>query len=145
MTHLPHPDHQPEFYQSVAVKRFFAWVFDTCVILFLSLIVVLLTAFVGAFVWPILYLVVGFVYRVATIAGGSATWGMRFVGIELRDAYGSRLDGGLALAHTAGYTVSMAIPVLQIISILMMLLGSRAQGLTDAVLGTVAINRRAYA
>ncbi|MCU9837590.1 MULTISPECIES: RDD family protein [Ruegeria] len=145
MTHLPHPDHQPEFYQSVAVKRFFAWVFDTCVILFLSLIVVLLTAFVGAFVWPILYLVVGFVYRVATIAGGSATWGMRFVGVELRDAYGSRLDGGLALAHTAGYTVSMAIPVLQIISILMMLLGSRAQGLTDAVLGTVAINRRAYA
>lgn len=145
MTHLPHPDHQPEFYQSVAVKRFFAWVFDTCVILFLSLIVVLLTAFVGAFVWPILYLVVGFVYRVATIAGGSATWGMRFVGIELRDAFGSRLDGGLALAHTAGYTVSMAIPVLQVVSILMMLLGSRAQGLTDAVLGTVAINRRVYA
>ncbi|MCV2889192.1 RDD family protein [Ruegeria aquimaris] len=145
MTHLPHPDHQPEFYQSVAVKRFFAWVFDTCVILFLSLIVVLLTAFVGAFVWPILYLVVGFVYRVATIAGGSATWGMRFVGIELRDAYGSRLDGGLALAHTAGYTISMAIPVLQVVSILMMLLGARAQGLTDAVLGTVAINRRVYA
>ncbi len=145
MTHLPHPDHQPEFYQSVAVKRFFAWVFDTCVILFLSLIVVLLTAFVGAFVWPVLYLVVGFVYRVATIAGGSATWGMRFVGIELRDAYGSRLDGGLALAHTAGYTISMAIPVLQVVSILMMLLGARAQGLTDAVLGTVAINRRVYA
>lgn len=145
MTHLPHPDHQPEFYQSVAVKRFFAWVFDTCVILILSLVVVLLTAFVGAFVWPILYLVVGFVYRVATIAGGSATWGMRFVGIELRDAYGSRLDGSLALAHTAGYTISMAIPVLQVVSILMMLLGARAQGLTDAVLGTVAINRRAYA
>ncbi|SDC88159.1 RDD family protein [Ruegeria marina] len=145
MSHLPHPDHQPEFYQSVAIKRFFAWVFDTCVILLLSLIVVLLTAFVGAFIWPILYLAVGFVYRVATIAGGSATWGMRFVGIELRDAYGSRLDGGLALAHTAGYTVSMALPVLQVISILMMLLGARAQGLTDAVLGTVAINRRVYA
>lgn len=145
MTHLPHPDHQPEFYQSIPAKRFFAWVFDTCVILMLSLIVVLLTAFVGAFVWPLLYLVVGFVYRVATIAGGSATWGMRFVGIELRDAYGAQLNGGQALAHTAGYTVSMALPILQVISILMMLTGSRAQGLTDAVLGTVALNRRAYA
>ena len=119
--------------------------FDTCVILMLSLVVVLLTAFVGAFVWPLLYLVVGFVYRVATIAGGSATWGMRFVGIELRDAYGAHLNGGQALAHTAGYTVSMALPLLQVISILMMLTGSRAQGLTDAVLGTVALNRRAYA
>ncbi|WP_171174213.1 RDD family protein [Ruegeria sp. HKCCD8929] len=145
MTHLPHPDRQPEFYQSVAAKRFLAWVFDTVIIILLSLIVVLLTAFVGAFIWPLLYLTVGFVYRVATIANGSATWGMRFVGVELRNAYGARFDTGLALAHTAGYTISMAIPVLQVISVVMMLTSARAQGLTDMVLGTVAINRRVLA
>ncbi|MEY8840270.1 RDD family protein, partial [Cribrihabitans sp. XS_ASV171] len=90
-----------------------------------------------------LYLVVGFVYRTATIANGSATWGMRFVGLELRNAWGQRLDTGQALAHTAGYTISMAVPILQVISVIMMLTSARAQGLTDAVLGTVALNRRA--
>lgn len=145
MTHLPHPDNQPEFYQSVPVKRFLAWILDTIAIILLSFIVVLFTAFVGAFIWPLLYLMVGFVYRVATISNGSATWGMRFVGIELRDAHGARFDTGLALAHTAGYTVSMAFPLIQIVSIVMMLTSSRAQGLTDAFLGTVAMNRRAIA
>ncbi len=70
---------------------------------------------------------------------------MRFVGIELRDAQGAPLDGGLAFLHTLGYSVSMAIPVLQVISVLMMMLGARGQGLTDALLGTVALNRRVIA
>ena len=69
--------------------------------------------------------------------------GMRFAGIELRDAYGARLDLGGALAHTTGYTISLAIPLLQVISVVMMLTGARGQGLTDAFLGTVALNRRA--
>lgn len=145
MTHLPNPDMQPEFYQTVAVKRFLAWIFDTIVIVMLSMLAVLLTAFIGAFFFALLYLVVGFVYRVATISSGSATWGMRFVGIELRDAYGARLDGGMALMHTAGYTLSMAIPVIQVVSALLMLTSSRAQGLTDMALGTVALNKRAIA
>ncbi|GGH19893.1 RDD family protein [Cribrihabitans marinus] len=145
MSFLPDPDRQPDFYRSVTAKRFFAWVFDTVVIILLSLIAVVFTAFIGAFFFAALYLLVGFVYRTVTIASGSGTWGMRFVGIELRDARGARLDGSLALAHTLGYTVSMAIPVLQVISVLMMVLGSRGQGLTDAVLGTVALNRRVLA
>ncbi|WP_425043863.1 RDD family protein [Primorskyibacter sp. S87] len=143
MTALPDPDIQPQFYSSVATRRLVAWIFDTFVILMLSFLAVLMTAFVGAFVWGALYLVIGFVYRTATIASGSATWGMQFAGIELRDAYGARLDGGLALAHTAGYTVSMALPLIQLVSIVMMLTSARGQGLTDAILGTVALNRRA--
>ncbi|MEC8015082.1 MAG: RDD family protein, partial [Pseudomonadota bacterium] len=55
---------------------------------------------------------------------------------------GRRLDGSLALLHTAGYSISVAIPVLQVISVLMMLTSSRGQGLTDALLGTVMLNRR---
>jgi len=143
MQQLPDPHRQPQFYASVPLKRLIAWIIDSVVILLIALIVVTLTLFVGFFVWPILYLVVGFAYRVVTIANGSATLGMRFAGIELRDAYGARLDLGGALAHTTGYTISLAIPLLQVISVVMMLTGARGQGLTDAFLGTVALNRRA--
>lgn len=142
MTTLPDPISQPQFYASVASKRLVAWIVDSIVILVLSLIVVLLTAFVGLFIWPLLYLVVGFAYRTVTLANGSATWGMRFAGVEIRNAFGERLDLGLALAHTAGYTLSIAIPLIQVVSIIMMLTSARGQGLTDAFLGTVALNRR---
>ncbi|MBY6134675.1 RDD family protein [Leisingera sp. XS_AS12] len=143
MTALPDPDYQAEFYASVPAKRLVAWVVDSLLIVMLSAAAVVATAFVGLFVWPLLYLVVGFAYRVVTIANGSATWGMRFAGIELRDTSGQRLDGAQALLHTAGYTLSLAIPVLQVISIVLMLTSARGQGLTDHLLGTVMLNRRA--
>lgn len=142
MPNLPDPDRQQQFYSGVNAKRLLAWIIDTVIILLLCLITVILTAFVGAFVWPLLIMVIGFAYRVVTLANGSATWGMRFVGIEIRSADGARLDMPMALAHTAGYTISFAIPILQVISVVMMLTGSRGQGLSDAFLGTVALNRR---
>lgn len=143
MTALPDPDYQAEFYSAVAPKRLVAWVIDSILIVCLSLVVVLLTAFIGLFIWPLLYLVIGFLYRAVTIANGSATLGMRFVGIELRDLSGRRLEAGQAVLHTAGYSISLAIPVLQIVSVIMMLTTSRGQGLSDALLGTVMLNRRA--
>ena len=143
MSHLPDPDSQPEFYQSVATKRFFAWLFDIAFISLLCTVAILLTFGMGFFILALIYAVISFVYRVVTIANGSATLGMRFMGIELRDAFGARMDTGKAIAHTAGYFVSMAIPVLQIISVIMMMTSTRCQGLTDAFLGTVMINQRA--
>lgn len=143
MSHLPDPFRQPQFYRSVPMKRLIAWIIDTVLILVLCAGVVVLTAFVGLFIWPLLILVIGFAYRVVTLANGSATFGMRFTGIELRGADGARFDMDLALAHTAGYTLSFALPVLQVISVVMMLTGARGQGLSDAFLGTVALNRRA--
>jgi uncharacterized RDD family membrane protein YckC len=143
MTHLPDPDRQPEFYQSVATKRFVAWLFDIALISLLCIVPVLLTLGVGLFFLPVIYGVISFVYRVVTIANGSATLGMRFMGIELRDAFGARMDLGKAVAHTAGYFVSMAIFLVQIVSIIMMLTSARSQGLTDSFLGTVMINQRA--
>lgn len=143
MPHLPDPFSQSQFYDYVPTKRLIAWIVDSIVILGLSALTVVLTAFIGAFFWMFLYAAIGFAYRVVTIANGSATWGMRFAGIELRNAWGERLDLGLALAHTAGYTVSLMLPLLQLISIVMMLTSPRKQGLTDAFLGTVALNRRA--
>ncbi len=143
MTHLPDPDRQPEFYQSVAIKRFVAWLFDIAFVSLLCTVAIFLTLGMGLFILALIYAVVSFVYRVVTIANGSATLGMRFMGIELRDSFGARMDTGKAVAHTSGYFVSMAFPVLQIISVIMMLTSARCQGLTDAFLGTVMINQRA--
>jgi len=142
MTALPDPDYQAEFYTSVPAKRLLAWIIDSILIFAISAGAVLLTAFAGLLIWPLLYLAVGFAYRTVTIANGSATWGMRFAGIELRDGSGRRLDSGLAALHTAGYSLSLALPVLQVISVILMLTSSRGQGLTDHFLGTAMLNRR---
>ncbi|TNJ44057.1 RDD family protein [Phaeobacter sp. B1627] len=143
MTALPDPDVQAEFYDGVTAKRLFSFLIDSVLIFILAALVVPFTAFLGLLMWPALYFVVGFIYRVATLSNGSATLGMRFCGIELREYSGSRLDGGTAFLHTVGYTVSMAVVVLQVVSILLMLTSARGQGLTDHILGTVMLKRRA--
>ena len=104
-----------------------------------------LTALTGLFIWPLLYLAVGFAYRTVTIANGSATWGMRFAGIELRDGVGQRAStAAMAALHTAGYTLCRwRCRFLQVISVILMLTSSRGQGLTDHFLGTVMLNRKA--
>ena len=48
-----------------------------------------------------------------------------------------------AALHTIGFYISFAVFPLQILSILLMLLSERRQGLTDHVLGSAMINRRA--
>jgi len=142
MTALPDPDYQPQFYQAVTSKRLLAWVVDSVIIAALCFGVSLMTVFVGFFFWPLLYVTLGFAYRVVTLASDSATWGMRFAGIELRTLSGDRFETQQAVLHTAGYSISLMFPVLQVISIVMMLTSSRGQGLSDAFLGTVALNRR---
>jgi len=140
---LPDPMVQPEFYDSVTIKRGLAWVIDAALILALVIPIVVMTLFVALWFLPLLFFVVGFIYRVATITGRSATWGMRIMSIEFRDSRGEHFDFSQAFMHTLGYTVSMSVFPLQLISIAMMFLTERGQGLTDMLLGTVAINRRA--
>ncbi len=140
---LPDPAMQPEFYAGIPTKRLFAWVVDTAVIVTLMVPAVMLTAFTGLFFLPFLYLVVGFAYRVATLSGGSATWGMRMMSMELRDQQGARFDFGQAFLHTLGYSLSWAFAPAQLVSMVLMLTTDRAQGLTDIFMGSVAINRRA--
>lgn len=140
---IPDPVMQPEFYADIPLKRLLAWVVDVIVTTLIVMLIIPFTAFTGLFFLPLLFLVVGFLYRWMTLAGGSSTWGMRLMAVEMRDGYGRRFDAATAFLHTLGYTVSLAFPLLQLISIVMMVMGPRAQGLTDNVLGTVAINRRA--
>jgi uncharacterized RDD family membrane protein YckC len=140
---LPDPRVQPEFYDSVTIKRGLAWVIDAALVLALVIPIVIMTLFVALWFLPLLFFVVGFIYRVATITNRSATWGMRLMSIEFRDSRGEHFDFSQAFMHTLGYTVSMSVFPLQLISIAMMFLTERGQGLTDMLLGTVAINRRA--
>ncbi|SMP22774.1 RDD family protein [Shimia sagamensis] len=140
---LPDPDTQSEFYEDVTFKRFLAWLIDTGLVFVLCVLVLPFTAFTGIFFFGALLFVFGFAYRVVTIATGSATWGMRLMSIELRQSDGSRFELGSAFLHTVGFTVSVMFPILQIISIVLMITTDRKQGLTDHIMGSVAINRAA--
>ncbi len=138
---LPDPDAAPGFYDGVPAKRLLAWIVDSALILVITLVAVPFTGFTALFFFPLLWLAVGFVYRVATLARGSATPGMRLLGIEFRDRSGRRLDLAHAVLHTLGYTLSISTVLVQAWSVVLMLTGSRRQGLTDLILGTAAINR----
>jgi uncharacterized RDD family membrane protein YckC len=143
--HLPDPVLQPEFYADVPMKRLLAWLVDTILIALICLLILPFTAFTGLFFFPLLMLMVGFAYRVITIANRSATWGMRLMAIEFRTAQGERFGLGLATVHTLGTSFSFALPVLQVISVVLMMTTARGQGLTDHLLGSVALNRAAAA
>ena len=140
---LPDPEYHAEFYNDVPTKRLFAWGVDVVLISVLVGLLTLLGVFLPLFFLPFLYFCVSFLYRWLTIAGRSATPGMRLMAIELRNSEGRKLDGGQAFLHTAGYAFSVLTVPLQLISIIMMMATPRGQGLTDTVLGTAAINRRA--
>ena len=140
-TRLPNPDYHAEVYRDVTTKRFFAWVIDVVLI---ALIVMVLTVFsflTALFFLPLLYGIVSFLYRWSTLTAGSATLGMRVMAIRILKADGSPLDGQTAFLHTLGYFISVVTFPLQLISIAMMLGTSRNQGLSDTLLGTVALNR----
>lgn len=138
---LPDPHTRADFYDGVPTRRLLAWIVDVALIFALCLMILPFTAFTGLLFFPALMLVAGFVYRWLTIAGGSATWGMRVMGIELREADGGRLTGQTAFLHTLAYSIAVAVAPLQLVSVLMMGLGARGQGLGDSLLGTAAINR----
>ena len=140
---LPDIETETEFYEGVPAKRLFAWAVDVVLIAILSVLSLPLTAFAGLFFFPLLYFLVGFLYRWVALSRSSATPGMRFAAIEVRDASGGRLDTGTALLHTAGYTASVAMFPAQLVSIALMLVTPRRQGLTDLILGTAAIRRMA--
>ncbi len=140
---LPDPEMHAEFYADVPTKRLLAWVIDTILTVLICAVIVPFTAFTALFFLPALYLVVNLIYRIVTLAGRSATPGMRFMAIEFRDREGKPFDAGYATLHTLGYAVSVAMAPLQLVSIVLMLISPRGQGLTDHVLGTAAVNRAA--
>ncbi|WP_108484302.1 RDD family protein [Oceaniglobus ichthyenteri] len=140
---LPDPDRQSGFYENVPSKRLLAWVVDVVIIGVITAVLVPFTLFIGLFFLPMLFGVISFMYRVVSLANWSGTPGMRLMAIELRTSQGARFDLMAAFLHTLGYAVSVTFFPVQLISIVLMLTSARAQGLTDYVMGTAALNRAA--
>ncbi|MBP7001574.1 RDD family protein [Amaricoccus sp.] len=144
---LPDPDRDRQFYDGVLGRRFVAWIVDVVVILAigvpLALAFGLLTLGFGLALFPMILFGVGILYRAATLASASATWGMRLMGVEFRRHDGARLDGGVALMQTLVYAFCVAVAPLMLVSALMMALTRYGQGLPDLLLRTAMINRPA--
>ncbi|MGR3660875.1 MAG: RDD family protein [Paracoccaceae bacterium] len=140
---LPDPRNNSEFYADVVTKRFFAFLIDSALIILITIVIIPFTAFTALFFLGFLGLAVSLIYRIVSLASRSATPGMRLMSIEFRDNHGERMTLGLAAIHTIFFTISMSMVFPQVVSIILMLTSSRGQGLSDMVLGTVAINRAA--
>lgn len=141
LSRLPDPSVRPDYYKNVPFKRFMAWLIDITIVGIVSAIIVPFTAFTAVFFFPALLLVIGFLYRWFTLTGRSATWGMRMMAIEFRTNTGERFDSGNAFLHTLGYSLTITTGALQLVSIFLMLISDRKQGLTDHIMGSAAINR----
>lgn len=144
---LPDPDLDRQFYDGVRTRRLFAWIADIAIILAmgvpLALLFGLVTLGFGFALFPVILLGVGFAYRTLTLAGRSATWGMRFTGIEFRRGDGSRFDLPMALMHTLLYAVAISVGFLQLVSCATIVATRYRQSVPDILLGTTAINRPA--
>lgn len=137
---LPDPDLDRQFYSGVRLKRFLAWVIDAIIILVISVAIVLLTFGIAAFFWFFVTLTVSFLYRSISLHRGSATLGMRALGIELRNAQGDKLDGAQAVWHVVMYLGMLAFFLIGLVSVVMIAMTKRGQGLHDVFLGTAVIN-----
>ena len=147
MPGLPDPDLAPQFYEGVPMRRLAAWLVDAAVVLVigvpLALLFGLLTLGFGFALFPAIVGGTGLLYRTLTLASGSATWGMRFTGIEFRRHDGTRLDPLFAMLHTAVSAIVLGVVVLQVVSCGTIVWTRYRQSLADIVLGTTAINRPA--
>jgi uncharacterized RDD family membrane protein YckC len=139
------PAIHPELYEGVRTRRAFAFLIDFTVILFLMVLAYVVIAIIGVFTLGLLWLllpavwpVVAILYSVLTLGGPySATPGMRFMGIEIRNLRGERIDYAIALFHALGFWFSVAI--LTPLILLVALFTQRKQLLHDLILGTVAV------
>ncbi len=141
---LPDPDTDPQFYDRVPSRRLAAWCIDFVIVLLLTLPVTLvfgiLTLGFGFVAFPLLLASIGYIYRVVTLSGRSATLGQRIMGIEFRRHDGTRFDLVTALLHSAVYTASIAMLPVQLASCIAILATRYGQGIGDILLRTTAIN-----
>ena len=138
---LPDPDLDSHYYDKVPTRRLVAWVFDGIITFGMTFLISVFTVGLGFFIFPAIWLIVGLIYRTATIANDSATWGMRIVGIEFRDKTGQKFSTGLAFAHTLIFTIGTGIFLMQLASVVLILSSRYGQSIQDMLLGTTAVNR----
>lgn len=143
------PRTQPELFEGILTRRFFAFLVD---LLMISLPVVLATIFIAIFGvvtlglgWGLFWLlspasaIWAIVYYGASLGGPhSATLGMRLMGIQMRTWTGAPSYFVLGAAHAVLYwaSVSLLTPAVLLVA----LFNSRRRLLHDIVLGTVVVN-----
>lgn len=138
---LPDPNHEPGLYRDLVVKRFVAWSVDLVITFLLVAVIVVLTAFVGLFFLPILWIAVSVTYRTVMLTNYAATLGMMLAAIRLRHLDGRRPGPMTCLWHAVIFSGSMASVLGQVASVGLMLTTPYRQGLNDVILGTTMINR----
>jgi uncharacterized RDD family membrane protein YckC len=140
---LPDPATQPEFYTDIPWKRSMAWAVDVVVTLCLTLVALIATALLTAFILPLLFAAVGIGYRTFMLSRYGATLGMMLMAIKWRSLNGARPDTMTALIYSAAHAGMWTIFPLQIASIVTILLSPYRQGLHDMVLGTTMLHKYA--
>ncbi|MEP5760379.1 MAG: RDD family protein [Litoreibacter sp.] len=137
---LPDPIAQPEFYQGTAVKRFFSWMIDLVIIFLISAVIATLPFFIGWFFFPLIFLATQMIYCIGSLSRQSSTPGMRLMNIELRGPNGGYLQPGEAALHTIAYVVSMGFVIPQLITLALIMISPKGQGLHDLIVGATVIN-----
>ncbi len=135
---------EDRLYADVAPCRLLAWGIDTVAIAMITALLIPLTGFIALFFLGGLYLAISFLYRWLGLARASGTFGMRVMGLTLRDAQGGPVDGLTAFLHTLFYTLSVTFVFPQVISVALMAFSRQHQGLSDIVLGTRLVNAHAF-
>lgn len=138
---LPNPAIQPEFYADIPWKRSMAWAVDAVVTLGLTLIALVATALLTAFILPLLFAAVSIGYRTFMLSRYGATLGMMLMAIKWRHLNGARPDTMTALIYSAAHTGMWTVFPIQIASIVAILLSPYRQGLHDMVLGTTMLHK----
>lgn len=139
----------PELFASVRTRRIFAFLIDVVLILLLTgaaalfvFVLGVLTLGLGWLLFAVLWPGVAILYYLVAFAGsGSATPGMRAMGLELRLWYGARAYALLGVMHAVLFYVSVT--VLTPLVLLVSLFSERGRLLHDFVLGTVVVDARA--
>ena len=140
------PVTQPELFDGILSKRIVAFVIDAVLIVLLMvpaalmiLVLGLITLGIAWLLFPALFAIVALGYCALTLGGrGSATPGMRVVGVEMRTWNGQRMFPLLAVMHALIFWFSCGI--LTPLILLVGLFTPRRQLVHDLLLGVVALN-----
>lgn len=143
------PATEPELFDGILSKRIVAFVIDAVLIVLLMIPALLMFFVLGIITLGIFWLlfpgffaifaIVALAYVALTLGGqGSATPGMRFVGVTFRTWNGQRMFPLLAAMHALIFWFSCGI--LTPLILLVGLFTPRRQLLHDLLLGVVALN-----
>jgi uncharacterized RDD family membrane protein YckC len=144
--HAYDPVVQPQLFQAVIRKRFFAFIVDAIIISILTVIAYVVVALLGIvtlglawLLFGLVFPVVGLGYNAITVGGrNSATIGQRMMGLTVPMWFGGKVTPLIAAFHALLFWFSLAIfcPIL-----LWCFFDPRKRCLHDILAGVLVVNR----